>query len=97
LEFEKNMKLQILSDIHNEFSVLPVPHTDADVAILAGDIDTKDRAIEWAMQFEKPVLYVLGNHEFYGEQFQKTLEKVQTLTPVIGSLFKTKDMVCSSN
>lgn len=74
------MKLQILSDVHNEFSILPVPHTDADVVILAGDIDIKNRAIEWAKQFEKPVLYVLGNHEFYGEQFQKISENTQELT-----------------
>ena len=74
------MKLQILSDIHNEFSVLPIPHTNADVVILAGDIDIKNRAIEWAKQFEKPVLYVLGNHEFYGEQFQKIREATRELT-----------------
>jgi Icc-related predicted phosphoesterase len=74
------MKLQILSDIHNEFSVLPIPQTDADVVILAGDIDIKNRAIEWAEQFEKPVLYVLGNHEFYGELFQKIQESTRKLT-----------------
>jgi len=74
------MKLQILSDIHNEFSVLPIPHTNADVVILAGDIDIKNRAIEWAKQFEKPVLYVLGNHEFYGEHFQKIRETTRKLT-----------------
>lgn len=74
------MKLQILSDIHNEFSVLPIPYTDADVVILAGDIDIKNRAIAWAKQFEKPVLYVLGNHEFYGEQFQKIRETTRKLT-----------------
>lgn len=60
------MKLLILSDIHNEFSVLPQPETDADVVILAGDIDTQGRGIEWSKGFRQPVLYVAGNHEYYG-------------------------------
>lgn len=50
------------------------------MVILAGDIDIKTRAIEWAKQFVKPVLYVLGNHEFYKEQFQKIRKQVQGLT-----------------
>jgi hypothetical protein len=29
---------------------------------------------------KKTVLYVLGNHEFYGQQLQKTSEKVRELT-----------------
>ncbi len=70
------MKLQILSDIHNEFSILPVPQTDADVVVLAGDIDVGSKAIEWALGFEKPVLYVLGNHEFYGGHYERVREQV---------------------
>jgi len=74
------MKIQILSDIHNEFSVLPHPHTDADVVILAGDVDIKDQAFDWAVGFNKPVLYVLGNHEFYGQDMEevKSLWRVRT-------------------
>lgn len=42
------MKLLILSDLHNEFQPFqPVP-TDADVVILAGDIDVKARSGQWA-------------------------------------------------
>jgi len=43
-----NRYLLILSDLHNEFQPFqPVP-TDADVVILAGDIDVKARSGQWA-------------------------------------------------
>ena len=45
-----SMKVLILSDVHNEFSVLAQPDTDADVVILAGDIDTQGRGIEWGIR-----------------------------------------------
>lgn len=31
------MKLHVLSDLHLEFGGFPVPETDADVVVLAGD------------------------------------------------------------
>lgn len=70
------MRLYILSDIHNEFSVFTPPAVAADMVILAGDIDLKGRAIEWMRQF-KTVLYVAGNHEFYGEHLLKMREKLR--------------------
>jgi Icc-related predicted phosphoesterase len=73
------MKLAILSDIHNEFTVLPAPAVNADVVILAGDIDVKLRAVEWARQFDKPVLYLIGNHEFYGNELQSIRQKTRQL------------------
>ena len=60
------MKLNILSDLHLSCGALDVPRTDADVVILAGDIARPREAIAWARGFPQPVLFVLGNHEFYG-------------------------------
>lgn len=59
------MKIQILSDLHNEFEELPIPHTDADVVVLAGDIDVGTKGTEWKKGFNKPVIYIPGNHEYY--------------------------------
>ena len=61
------MRLHILSDLHLEFGKVKIPHTDADVVVLAGDIHVGSKGIKWAQkQFpDKPVIYVLGNHEFY--------------------------------
>jgi predicted phosphohydrolase len=62
------MKLQILSDLHTEFAEFSPPETGADVVILAGDIGVGLGGIEWAAsQFpNQPVIYVPGNHEYYG-------------------------------
>lgn len=62
------MRLQILSDLHLEFGRgVQVPQTGADVVVLAGDIDLGRGGCRWARQQfpNQPVVYVLGNHEFY--------------------------------
>lgn len=79
------MKLHILSDVHLEFGKWPkaidVNAIDADVSILAGDIGVGLEGLEWALTFDRPVIYVMGNHEFYGQRtmtelWRKAREKV---------------------
>ena len=62
------MRLQILSDLHLEFGDYEPAKTDAEVVILAGDIHVGRKGVRWMKkQFpEQPVIYVAGNHEFYG-------------------------------
>ncbi len=68
------MKLHILSDLHTEFADFEPPVTGADVIILAGDIGVGIAGIEWATrQFpDKTVIYVPGNHEYYGHDIRST-------------------------
>jgi len=75
------MRIHILSDLHGEFEAFEPPVTNADVIVLAGDIHTKHRGFEWARaKFrEQPVLYVLGNHEYYGEAIPRHTVKLQAL------------------
>lgn len=79
------MKLHILSDIHLEFGKWPkavdVNEIDADVTILAGDIGVGLEGFQWALAFDRPVIYVMGNHEFYSQRpmndlWRKAREKV---------------------
>ncbi len=53
----------------------------ADAVVLAGDIHTKNRSVEWAERFvndpAKPVILVAGNHEFYGGHFDHTVDKLR--------------------
>lgn len=74
------MKLLILSDLHLELWREQAPRIDVslskpDVVILAGDISTGTKAVEWAAQAfaNLPVVYVAENHEAYGD----TLVKVE--------------------
>lgn len=72
------MKVHVLSDLHLEFSEFVPPTTNADLVILAGDIDTKCRGVEWANEtFTCEVIYVCGNHEFYGGHIDHTLRKMR--------------------
>lgn len=76
------MKIQLLSDLHIEFwptaakfhlSMFDSFQTDADVLVLAGDINvgrsnTVSTLKEFAKRY-KHVIYVMGNHEEYGQEF----------------------------
>jgi predicted phosphodiesterase len=73
------MKLHILADLHIEFGPFKPPKTDADLVILAGDTDLNTRGITWAKESfaDKPVIYVPGNHEYYGEVYPHLREKMR--------------------
>ena len=66
------MKIQLASDLHLEFIAdfpgerLVVPHPDADLLVLAGDIASGTDAVALFADWPVPVLYVSGNHEAYG-------------------------------
>ncbi len=74
------MKLHVLSDLHLSVGGLEPSQTDADVVILAGDIARPAAAIAWAARFAQPVLYVIGNHEFYGGSLSGTTRELQRLS-----------------
>lgn len=74
------MKLNILSDLHLGFGGMDRPINDADVVVLAGDISRPREAVAWALRFDKPVLYVPGNHEFYGGSIDGRLDELRELT-----------------
>lgn len=73
------MKLYILSDLHLEFGSFE-PQVEADVVILAGDIHPGVRGVDWAAQCfpDTPVLYVAGNHEYYGHALPRLLDKMRS-------------------
>lgn len=73
------MKLNILSDLHIGFSALDTPLNDADVVVLAGDVAPPRQAAQWALRLKKPVVYVLGNHEFYGSSIDVAAAEMKQL------------------
>jgi len=89
------MKIQILSDLHNEFLRSSYINSDfkwkgrienigADLIILAGDIDVGIQGIEWAIEeserLKMPVIYVAGNHEFYNHEMNCLKNELVNLT-----------------
>lgn len=83
------MKLNILSDLHLSLGALELPRNDADVVILAGDLARPKEAVSWASGFAKPVLYVPGNHEFYGDSLVGAANEIKQLC--VGSNIRVLD------
>ncbi|MDP9962085.1 metallophosphoesterase [Chryseobacterium lathyri] len=74
-----SMKIQIISDLHQEFGSTDLFFDHADVVVLAGDVNLGTKGIEWIKLKigNKPVIYVLGNHEYYKGSYPKTLHKIK--------------------
>lgn len=75
---EKKLNIQIASDLHLEFihdlfpgERLISPAHGADLLVLAGDIGNGTQAIELFGDWPVPVLYLAGNHEFYGHSMER--------------------------
>ncbi|WP_426278758.1 metallophosphoesterase [Chryseobacterium sp. S-02] len=73
------MKIQIISDLHQEFGYTDLSFDNADILVLAGDVNLGTKGIEWIKTkiSDTPVIYVLGNHEYYKGSYPKTLHKIK--------------------
>jgi predicted phosphodiesterase len=89
------MKIHVLSDLHLEFSDFRPPETDADVVVLAGDINKGDAGMGWARASfpDQPILYVAGNHEFYGRERLETLARLRIVARECGVHFLDDEAV----
>lgn len=98
------MRIAYISDLHNEFlreAGLPVPDIElnepVDVLVLAGDIDVQEYGAQYAVRQSEllrlPVIYVLGNHEFYQADSPSVKDKVESLTRNTNVHFLDSDSV----
>ncbi|MGE8293439.1 MAG: metallophosphoesterase [Sphingobacterium sp.] len=73
------MKIHIVSDLHREFGYNDINLRVADVLVLAGDTDLGVKAIDWlqSLSLNIPIIYILGNHEYYKGAYPKTLHKIK--------------------
>jgi predicted phosphodiesterase len=89
------MKLHILSDLHVEFTSFVPPATGADVVILAGDIHKGLAGLAWArVAFaHQTLIYVTGNHEFYGGHWDDTLAEMRAVAAALDIHFLENDQL----
>jgi predicted phosphodiesterase len=73
------VRVHVLSDLHLEFDYFEPPTPPADVVVLAGDVAPGLYGVEWAATMfpGRPVVYVPGNHEFFGYALPRQLEKLR--------------------
>ena len=92
------MKLLVLSDLHVEFAPFE-PDLEAiqaaDVVVLAGDIHKGVQGMEWARKTfpNQKIIYVAGNHEFYGQHWDKLLDRLRAQALVHGINFLENEAV----
>lgn len=73
------MKFRIMSDLHLEFFGWHPSPGDEDVVVLAGDIAEGEAGVVWARTHfrDTPVIYVPGNHEYYGHDIDELRETLK--------------------
>ena len=98
------MKIQIASDLHLEFlqhdwtdERLIEPAPGADVLVLAGDIangvDPLRLFADWSERSKVPIIFVAGNHEFYGHVMDPMIERMRESAKDFGIHFLENDRV----
>jgi len=93
------MRLGYISDIHHEHDDSKIPVPEVDILILAGDIDVRPKGLKVLLktlrsQTNAPILYIMGNHEYYNhtfpdirEQYRAQVEKVLNVHLLERSIF----------
>ena len=81
------MFIRYMSDLHLEFGkpkyldpLVPMPEDKDSVLVLAGDIGVGAEGIRWADSLTDrflAVLYLPGNHEFYGQYWEDLLDELK--------------------
>ena len=86
------MKLLVLSDLHVEFAPFE-PDAEAteaaDVIVLAGDIHKGVQGMAWARKTfpNHDIIYVAGNHEFYGQHWDLLVVELRVAALMTGIHF----------
>lgn len=79
------MKLQLLSDLHLETEdFAPQPLPEAELLVLAGDIDASWAGFQRFSHWPVPVLFVAGNHEFDGRELTQAWPALHAMSQRLG-------------
>ena len=90
------MKLRIVSDLHFEFcadggeglasEITGNGSGDFDVLVVAGDLASAGVLVHsvhaLAVRTSKPIVYVVGNHEFYGSNWEQVTKDLRELSRI---------------
>lgn len=98
------MNIQLASDLHLDMLQARwpdlhqiQPHPQADVLVLAGDIDGGAIGIRrfaaWASEHKVPIIYVAGNHEYYHHHLDGMQQRMREHAAELGVHFLEDDSV----
>jgi len=90
------MKIHLISDIHLEFAKMRHAAPEGtDVVVIAGDGGSGKIGLKWAAETFRglPIIYVAGNHEFYGREFRSHQKEMREFSAENGIHFLERDTV----
>jgi hypothetical protein len=88
------VKIQLLSDLHLESELFdPEPLPQADVLVLAGDIDSSWASFDRFAGWPVPVLFVAGNHEFDGRELDEAWPALRDRCDALGFTLLEREAV----
>lgn len=103
---QDKLRIALYSDLHLEMILhekgtlaWEPPVLDVDVVILAGDIGSRAKGIEWtATAFRKwptspQIIYVVGNHEYYGAHIRELTAELRKTAQRLGVHFLENDVI----
>lgn len=74
------MKIRIMSDLHLDHRNMVYKPCGEDVIVLAGDIAEQPHLFEeFISTIKVPIIAVIGNHEYYGHNFDKHLPALKNI------------------
>ena len=86
------MRLQILSDLHLETEdYQPARAPDAELLVLAGDIDSTWTGLSLFRDWPVPVIFVAGNHEFDNREVGETWTALRERCEGLGFIFLERE------
>lgn len=93
------MKIFPLSDLHIEFDNPGINIPEVDIIVMAGDIGIGNKGVRWIKEHikETPVIYILGNHEYYGNKYPGLLNKLKEETKSTNITLLENEMVEREN
>jgi len=93
------MKIQIFSDLHADVRAPRevVVSPDVDAVVVAGDTaqgaETAFMQLRLLVPMQKPVIMVMGNHEYYRRSFHEELARAREVAPLYGVHLLENDTV----
>lgn len=88
------MRVQLLSDLHLETEAFdPTPAPEAELLVLAGDVDSGWDGLQKFRGWPVPILYVAGNHEYDRRDFDAARAGLLALSADLGFTMLDDDAV----
>jgi len=76
----KPPRIHVLSDVHLDHGPYELPaNLEYDILVAPGDMGPLEVTIPWLKALNKPVVYVLGNHEYYGRSITQAVADAKAL------------------